>query len=194
MNIDQIALSVIEEACADAKKKLIWFPTCKYVSLTAKLGNDGRGKIGEKFVATLLNNNGYEAIWDEKTCGKEYDVLVRNKITNQILHIEVKTATLGNSAPTFQHDDIERNRDYNCMILVEFTPNNVGVICLAKNELPFDREILSSYLPNLKKMTPRKDGTNYHLTVRLKEFIPITTEAEFMEKFCAMESRVFGLK
>jgi len=41
------------------------------------------------------------------------------------MSIEVKTATLGRNTPTFQHERIEKNRQWDTLALLDIAPNSV---------------------------------------------------------------------
>lgn len=191
MNIELVIKPIMEEICASEEKKAIWRPSSKYAWMK-RLSLDSRGDVGERTVTTILENNGYEVLWSKETRNKEYDVFAKNKMTGQTLYIEVKTATMGNSAMTFQHESIEKDRGYNSIIFMDFAPDDLYVTCLCKTELPFDNTSSNPYLPHCGPMHRRKYGVHYKWTLALNHVMNnvVTSDVEFMNLFRLMETRI----
>ena len=97
---------------------------------------DNRGEVGEEFVATMLRLLGKEIIHERGIIdrkNKQWDIIADN------IRLEIKTATLGKSAATFQHENLERNRDWDGLILVDVAPNTIYVKCEAKINIDWSR-------------------------------------------------------
>lgn len=112
-----------------------------------KLSMDARGDVGEEFVKVLLEKLGYDVYWDNATdrANKHWDLRVNGKID-----LEVKMATVGKAGKTFQHENLEQNRNYDAVVLLDITPHTLYLTVAPKHTLPFDE-------PNdIWTMTPKK--------------------------------------
>lgn len=87
-----------------------------------KLSIDQRGKVGEKLIETALRETGVPGV---TRAGKVDRTKKHWDIRTADLDIEVKTATLGRNTNTFQHESIERDRQYHALALLDIAPNAV---------------------------------------------------------------------
>lgn len=115
---------------------------------------DKRGDVGERFIVKLLKEMGIKNVKHTSATDPE------NKhwdITADGITIEVKTATIGMSKSTFQHENLEKNRGCDMYIFCDITPNDVYITCLAKQEM------------NWKDMHHRRTGIAYKLDFPLNK-------------------------
>lgn len=143
-----------------------WRPESIYADVLL-LNIDNRGQIGEEFIADSLKRQGYEVFFNNETdaTNKHWDLKVKNKFT-----FEIKTATMGRPSPTFQHENIEKDRDYTALVLLDIGPDNMYLTVAPKETLPFtspnDRWTRTS-----KKMHRRRTGINYKWTLSLRDVV-----------------------
>lgn len=87
-----------------------------------RLPIDQRGRVGEKLIAAALQEGGVQNVTragDKNRRKKQWDIRTAD------MTIEVKTATLGRNAVTFQHERIEKNRQWDALALLDIAPNDV---------------------------------------------------------------------
>lgn len=103
-----------------------------------RLQIDRRGKVGELYVKFLLEEIGRECVHDFNTKdreNKQWDI----RVPENNMCIEVKTATLTASNGSFQHEDIERSRNWNGLILLDVAPNKLYITCEAKSQIDWNK-------------------------------------------------------
>lgn len=88
-----------------------------------KLSIDQRGRVGEALLAQALRAAGVPGVTlaggKKDRTNKHWDIRTAD------MDIEVKTATLGRNTNTFQHESIERDRQYHALALLDIAPNDV---------------------------------------------------------------------
>lgn len=144
---------------------------------------DSRGFVGERFVQNCLNQIGYRTQRDEKTSLEEkgYDILVDGHFK-----LEVKLATRGRTNPTFQHENLKQERDYDAIILIDVAPDKIYMTCGRKKELPF-RVKSSKFTVTKKKMHLRPKGEfKWDLHVQDVQRREVKTIDDFERIFNAM--------
>ena len=134
-----ILSSVIDRQATEAVRRSAWgkgaFRRIRNIEI------DSRGSVGEGFVAKVLIALGYSAEFNNETDpeAKHWDVLV-----NDTYGLEVKTASAtfpkrgGN--PTFQHEGLQKNRNYGAVVLVDICPDDIYLTVAPKSTLPFTRK------------------------------------------------------
>lgn len=87
-----------------------------------KLQVDPRGQVGEKFIATLLEKLGHQVEYSNVTDArnKHWDLKVDGRV-----NLEIKTASRGKKQKTFQHEGLERNRQYDVILLLDIAPDEI---------------------------------------------------------------------
>ena len=206
VTLDNIFLSTL--ASLDAKLKQnppIWTPTCKFWNLM-ELTPDGLGEFGENFATTLLKELGkpYDIKCSTSTDVKEYDILITHQLSRMSMGVEVKTATLGNSAPSFQHENIEPRRRFDAILFMDFAPDELYATFLTKSEIPFDRcEPHNKLLPHPGPIHQRKERSGVYKWdfkipgPRSKQngvlMNRVSTIEDFLSKYRNMESRYLKL-
>lgn len=131
-----------------------------------ELQSDNRGDVGEKFIAEALIAIGHKADISSVTdpAKKHWDVLVDNKIK-----LEIKTATLGRGK-TFQHENIEKDKDFHALVLLDIAPNELYLTCAAKSTLPWT-ERNSTWTNTSKKMHRRRISSVYKWDLNLADVV-----------------------
>ena len=95
---------------------------------------DCRGEVGETFLTAALRKLGHEVEVDRTTDAgsKPWDLRVDGDVL-----LEVKTATLGKTKTTFQHERIVQGRGWDALALVDIAPDDVYLTLAAKRTIPF---------------------------------------------------------
>lgn len=88
-----------------------------------RLSIDQRGRVGEALLAQALCAAGVPGV--TLAAGKKDRTNKHWDIRTADMDIEVKTATLGRNTNTFQHESIERDRQYHALALLDIAPNDV---------------------------------------------------------------------
>ncbi|MGR3913831.1 MAG: hypothetical protein OD918_04795 [Gammaproteobacteria bacterium] len=96
---------------------------------------DQRGEIGERLIERLLKKAGVPGV---TRAGKVDRTKKHWDIRTDDMDIEVKTATLGRNINTFQHESIEKDRDYTAMIFVDIAPGEIYITCTAKKNIDWN--------------------------------------------------------
>ena len=88
-----------------------------------KVGSDHCGQIGEEFIVELLRRLNKEVKHTNRTepARKGWDILC----DDAGLNLEIKTATLGKGGKTFQHENLDKNKNYEGIILLDIAPNDI---------------------------------------------------------------------
>lgn len=133
---------------------------------------DERGQVGEGLCAEIFkikgckvdydpNQTDYEKGWDLKVDG---------------IKLEIKTATIGKTNPTFQHEGLSPQRDFQGIIFVDVAPNDIYLTCLTKKEI------------NWKKLHHRKNSGVYKMDWNVKKVLEnrIETTDDFFKKYLDM--------
>lgn len=133
VDIESMLKNIISQKAKEANTKAIWKAESKFKKLLG-LTIDTRGSIGEAFIAEALKQASYKVEFNSQTDPrkKHWDIKVNNKYT-----FEVKTASLGNSAKTFQHENIEKDRDYTALVLLDIGPDEIYLTVAPVDTLPF---------------------------------------------------------
>ena len=115
-----------------------------------------RGEIGERLLERLLIDAGVSGV---TRAGKIDRTKKHWDIKTEDMTIEVKTATLGRNSNTFQHESIEKDRDYDALVLIDIAPDDVFITWFAKRDIPWKSEG--------KGIHRRAKGSDYKLTLNL---------------------------
>ena len=131
-----------------------------------ELQSYNRGDVGEKFIAEALIAIGHKADISPVTdpAKKHWDVLVDSKIK-----LEIKTATLGRGK-TFQHENIEKDKDFHALVLLDIAPNELYLTCAAKSTLPWT-ERNNIWTNTSKKMHRRRISSVYKWDLNLADVL-----------------------
>lgn len=126
---------------------------------------DNRGEVGEEFVASALSAMGYSTKRNNETdpAKKHWDVLVEDEYK-----LEVKTASVGSDGKSFQHENLEKDRDYHAVVLVDISPNSVYLTVAPKASLPFTRKN-ANWTVKPKKMHRRRKSSDYKWDLTLAD-------------------------
>lgn len=153
MTVDKIFLQLVEDIIAGARKKDRHGWSVGKFRAIRELPADLRGEFGEKFIVKLLTQIGKEVIHSQTTDASEkhWD-LIEGGIT-----LEVKTATLGTSTSSFQHENLEKERRCDGIIFVDIAPNDLYITCQPK------------YTINWSALHRRRTGISYKWDFSLKK-------------------------
>ena len=99
-----------------------------------RLSPDQRGEVGERLLETLLNDIGVGGVTREGPLDR---TLKHWDIRTDDMDVEVKTATLGRNSLSFQHESIERDRNYHALVFIDIAPNDIYMTWTAKNNIPW---------------------------------------------------------
>ena len=164
--LDDLLINSIERHASQAVVEDVWnsgrFAKIKMLSV------DIRGQLGEEFLAEILRQLGCSVEHPKGTDinAQQWDLRVNNKTT-----LEVKTATVGKNGNNFQHENIYIKRDFDFLVLVDITPNEIYLTPAPKSTLPFS-------VPNniwtvrSKKMHLRENGVQYKWDLTLNDVRP----------------------
>ncbi len=161
-DINETLLGIVRQAIAEKNRKK--WKSCFFAPIQ-QLTADGKGTVGERFVAEMLRKLGHDVEHNQSTdrTKKGYDIMVDGKIK-----LEVKLATLGNHSNTFQHESIERNRDYDAIVFIDVGPDDVYITCAKKEDLPFSSKSCK-FTVKPKMMHKRDTGSLYKWDFSLKD-------------------------
>ena len=160
--MNEISKMLLEHLAVATKRKTgQWLPSSTHTDML-DLSIDNKGEIGEKLLAAALRRLGHEVEVDRTTDAgeKPWDLRVDRKIL-----IEVKTATLGRSNPTFQHEHIVLGRGWDALALLDVAPDDLYLTLAAKWTVPF-RKPSTRWTINKKKLHQREGGEfkwDFHL-------------------------------
>lgn len=162
-DLKDILKGIIDAKVARAEKRDVWEGSD--FQAIRKLQADNRGDVGKNFILDVLREGGYQAVFSSQTAegGSDYDILV-----NGNTKLEVKTATLGPSGRTFQHDNIEKDKNYDVLVLVDVAPNDLYMTVAPKNTLPFTHRSVN-WTRKPKIMHRRRSGTSYKWFLSLND-------------------------
>ena len=130
--INDLLKSLIETTITERKDKHGWDDA--FFGKIIFLAPDQRGEIGEKLLEQALNLVGVKGVTREGALNrteKHWDIRTED------MDIEVKTATLGRNNNTFQHENLEKDRQYDAVAFVDIGPNEIYLTWKAKKNLPF---------------------------------------------------------
>ncbi len=131
MEIEKIIFEIIENLIKNRDhQKDNWSNQSRFLPLK-NLNNDETGEVGELLLYDIFNRNGYRVEYEKAITSddKDWDIIIDN------IKIEVKTATIGRVAKTFQHEKFFKNRNYDAFIFLDFTPNELWATIGSKKDI-----------------------------------------------------------
>lgn len=144
-----------------------------------KLQIDSRGQIGERFIANVLQELGHKVTFSNVTDprNKQWDLEVDGEIK-----LEIKTASRGLNSKTFQHENLDKNRLYDAILLLDIAPDAIYISMYSQAEFPWS------------KCHRRKDSIYYKYDTTVKRLEDngkrIATLAEFKVAFDRLVSNL----
>ncbi len=150
--INKTLKKIIDDVIAKRKDKHGWDSGsfAKIIELSA----DQRGEIGERLLEHLLKEAGVSGV---TRAGKVDRTEKHWDIRTDDMDIEVKTATLGRNTDTFQHESIEKDRNYQAIVFIDIAPNEIYITWTAKKNITW------------RNLHRRANSTAYKWDTRLKE-------------------------
>lgn len=129
---------------------------------------DSRGLVGENFVVAALAAVGKEVKHHDRTDReqeKQWDIFCDG------IRLEVKIATMGRVSPTFQHENLDKNRAFDGIIFIDVAPDAVYVSFVPKFLVPWS------------EIHRRKDSTYYKWDFRRADLEENGRRVETLEDF-----------
>ena len=140
---------------------------------------DNRGDVGELIVVNMLKALGREDVSYSKGTTheeKDWDFMCGE------YSYEVKTATLGKDGITFQHEGIEKTRQYDGLIFVDIAPDEIFISGYCKKDIPWyelhRRANSTAYKWNTNIKETRKHCVKQNKVVELLDFAKIFERLE----------------
>ena len=112
-----------------------WFGDSKYL-LIKEMSNDDTGEIGELLMEKIFKEHCFHVEFEKAmtSVDKDWDIIIA-KDKKRKFKIEVKTATIGKTSNTFQHEKFFRNREYDIVTFLDFTANDLYCIFAWKKDI-----------------------------------------------------------
>ena len=129
--VDKIFLRIVTKKIELAKKKDKHGWAIGTFQAIRDLPADLHGEVGELFVAELLRQMKKEIKHPQTTDSveKHWDLMEGDT------SLEIKTATLGTSTSTFQHENLEKDRRCDGIVFVDIAPNDLFITCQPKHTI-----------------------------------------------------------
>ena len=147
--IADIVLSIYRNLLKDRKLKSNWSVMRPIYLPIRELTNDETGDIGELLVEKIFRKYKFDVEYTRAETAKEKDWDIIVKDGGKKVKIEIKTATLGNTAETFQHENIDKNRKYDALLILDFAPTDLYCCIAWKKDIKFNK---LSRLPKRNKL------------------------------------------
>lgn len=159
-NIQNIFRSLIQEAIRKVGSQWDEGP---FVGIR-ELQPDNRGEVGERFLCKLFEELGYRVELSQVTdpTKKHWDLRI-----DGATKLEVKTATLG-STRTFQHENLEKDRDFDGVVLLDVAPDAIYLTFAAKGSIPWTSKN-DRWTRAPKKLHRRRQGIAYKWDLSLQD-------------------------
>lgn len=114
-----------------------WNSDSTYEPLRIMNSIDDKGEVGEMLLYEVLKDhfkvNWEKAVTSRELHEKDWDIIIQG------ITIEVKTATMGNTSKTFQHEKFFKNRNYDAVVFLDFTPDEFYITFAKKTDIIWDR-------------------------------------------------------
>ena len=158
----KMLVDMIASKAESDRKNNVWVKGA-FMQIRA-LTPDTRGELGEEFVERLLVSLGYTVERSNVTdrTKKHWDLRVNG------VALEIKTATVGKSGRSFQHENIEKDRDYDGIVLLDIAPDAIYLTAASKKDLPFNSPN-DLWTKSPKQMHRRAHGIQYKWDLSIKD-------------------------
>lgn len=178
MSFIKDALLKIVDDFREAEKTSDWAES-SFAPVREALAIDRKGQIGQLFVEKLLQER-HEVHFNPKTRRiRHYHMKVDG------IKLQVRFATRGTEYPSFQHERLFRERDWDALIVIDVAPEKIYVQMTAHQDLPWDTLHFRSegyYKYDLMVEDHEQQGNE------------VSTTDEFLEKFRILKQRVMELR
>jgi hypothetical protein len=172
--IDNIAIPILNEVSKEAQNE--WLDENSKYKLYRNLQIDKRGSFGERFFAQSLSSIYFRRLKLEYNDGDQGDWDL--KFNN--IKFEVKTSSIDINKK-FQNEGIKPDGNYDGILFLGVTPNNLYIKFILKNDIPFNT------LHDRKK---RGTGSGVKWDFKEKDMIKITNlediKTEFEKHFASL--------
>jgi hypothetical protein len=129
--IDNIAIPILNEVSKEAQNE--WLDENSKYKLYRNLQIDKRGSFGERFFAQSLSSIYFRRLKLEYNDGDQGDWDL--KFNN--IKFEVKTSSIDINKK-FQNEGIKPDGNYDGILFLGVTPNNLYIKFILKNDIPFN--------------------------------------------------------
>lgn len=122
---------IIKELAKLKKSKKDYWPSgSKFIDIR-NMTNDDTGEVGEMLLDKVFRENRYNVSFEKGITkeDKDWDIIIDD------IKIEVKTATIGKSTSSFQHENFAKNRNYDAVAFIEFTSEKLYVVLALKKDI-----------------------------------------------------------
>ena len=165
--IDEIAVPILKQVLREAQDQ--WLePNSKYKEYRS-LQIDKRGSFGERFFEQTLSRIYYRRLKIEYNDGDQADWDLK---FNEI-KFEIKTSSIDVNKK-FQNEGIKENGDYDGILFLGITPNDLYIKFVKKEDIDF------STLHNRGK---RGTGRGYKWDFKIKDMIKVNTLEDIKTEF-----------
>lgn len=136
VSISKVLIDTAREVIGRKPGKVVW-KNSKHEEVRS-LGNDHSGQVGEEFIVKLLRHLGNEVNHTNSTDPrhKGWDMICTSASLDRA-KLEVKTATLGKDGRMFQHENLEKHRNYEGIILLDITPEEIYITISTRDKAPW---------------------------------------------------------
>lgn len=134
-SISQKVLDCINEIAKNQQnKKQNWKSTSTFNPLRIMNSIDDKGEVGEMLLYEVLKDK-FNVKWEKSktSLDKDWDIIIEG------IKIEVKTATMGNTSIVFQHEKFFKNRTYDAIIFLDFTPEDLYITFAKESDIIWDK-------------------------------------------------------
>ena len=131
MEIEKIISRIISDLIKNRNhQKDNWNEQSRYLPIK-NLNNDETGEVGELLLQDIFSRNGYKVEYEKAVTSedKDWDIVIDD------IKIEIKTATIGRTAKTFQHEKFFKNRNYDAFVFLDFTPDELYMTIGRKKDI-----------------------------------------------------------
>ncbi len=165
--LDDIALMLLKRIRHEAQD--VWAdPSSKYREFR-NLQIDKRGSFGERFFASVLTNIYIRRLKVEYNDGDQGDWDL--KFNN--VKFEIKTSSLDVNS-RFQNEGLKDNGDYQGVMFLGISPDQLYVKFMLKEDIPFKR---------LHNRESAKTGKGYKMDFKMSDMIPVFTTEDIKTEF-----------
>ena len=129
-------------------KLINWSSNSKYLKIK-EMSNDDTGEIGEMLLDDVFRKHKYNVVYEKAktSLNKDWDIEIND------YKIEIKTATIGQNSDTFQHENLFKNKNYDILILIDITGQEVYCTMGFKRNIKWE---------NLHQRTINQNPTEAH--------------------------------
>lgn len=183
--IDNIALPILKQVLEEEQDK--WKNSNSKYKEYRSLQIDKRGSFGERFFEQVLSRIYYRRLKIEYNDGDQgdWDLMFNN------IKFEIKTSSIDVNNK-FQNEGLKKYGDYQGILFLGVTPNELYFRCLRKSDINFDslevRTIENNLIAHLHnrgkdEINKRATGSGYKCDIKLKDMVRVSLMYELQSEF-----------